>query len=157
MKEMSRIALAYILWAVSVVVAGGVGLIARDAFSTVLTMAASTKAGTDQSADFYLGLQLRAAEPWMYIIFGLFLIAVIAFVEYYYRIGAGQELLLQRFLLVTGVEIGVLTVAHVARFLVVAALGAAAWSGLVLPIIELVVTGIFIWLYRRMAAHKAAI
>jgi hypothetical protein len=157
MKEFSRYALAYALWAVSVVVAGAVGLIGRDVLSSGLSISAASAAGTSKSADFYLGLQLRAAEPWTYIVFGILLIILIAFLDNYYRGGVVQERLLPRFLLVTAVEIGILTLAHISRFVFGVILGTVSWTSVALPVIEAVVTGIFVWLYRRLSAQPALI
>ena len=157
MKEFSRYALAYALWAVSVVVAGAVGLIVRDTISSGLTLSAASVTGTSQATDFYLGLQLRAAEPWTYIVFGILLIMLIAFLDHYYRGGVVQERLLPRFLLITAIEIGLLTLAHASRFIFGVILDAVSWTSLALPLVEAVVTGIFIWLYRRLSAQPALI
>lgn len=146
----SRYVLGYVLWAVSIVTAGIIGLIVRDAFNNGLVLSAASQAGVDKTADFYQGLQLRAVEPWTYVIYGIIMIVIVAFVEHYYREGATRHRLLPRFLLVTGIEIGVLALAHASKFVMNLALGgAASWTALTIVAVELLLTGVLIWFFRR--------
>ena len=157
MKKVSRYILAYSLWLVSIVIAGVVGLIVQDVLSNGLTLSAASAARNNPRADFYLGLQLRAAEPWLYVLYGLAMVVVIAFLEHYYRNGVDMERLLSRFLKVTTIEIGVLAFAHIARIAISASLGSVAWTGLLIVAVEIVITAAFIWLYRSGGVHKVSI
>ena len=150
MKEFSRYTLAYVLWAVSFIMAGGIGLIARESFVNFLAFLAVPATKGDKAADFYMGLQIRAVETWSYVLLGFLVVVVIVFVEFYYRSGAAKGRLLVQFLVVTAVELGLLALAHLSNFIIVMSLGSNNWLGLFLPLIEIIVTGIFVWLYMRL-------
>jgi hypothetical protein len=150
MKEFSRYTLAYVLWVVSFIMAGGIGLIARESFVNLLAFLALPATKGDKAADFYMGLQIRAAETWSYVFLGFLVVVVIVFVEFYYRAGAAKGHLLVRFLVVTAVELGLLALAHLSNFIIVMSLGSNNWLGAFLPLIEIMVTGIFVWLYLRL-------
>jgi hypothetical protein len=150
MKEFSRYTLAYVLWVVTFVLAAGIGLIARGTFVQLLAFSAAPVVQNDKTADFYIGLQIRAADTWSYVFLGVLIVAVIVFVEHFYRTGAAQGHLLVRFLLLTGIEIGLLSLAHLSNFIMAVSLGATSWINIYLPVIEIIVTGIFIWLYMRL-------
>lgn len=149
MKEMSRVVFAYILWAVSVVLSALIALTARDVIFNGFVLGAASNAGKNQSADFYLGQQLRALEPWLYIISGIALIVVIASLEHYFREGAHQKKLTSRFLKVTAIEIGVLAAVQITRFIFDFSLGKTSWNLDVLVLVEVAAIGLGIWVYRR--------
>lgn len=150
MKEFSRYTLAYVLWVVSFVLAGGIGLIARDSFVNALTYSASRLTQNDPRADFYIGLQIRAADTWSFLLLGFLVVAAIVCIEFFYRGGVSKGRLLVRFLLVTAIEMGLLGLAHLTNFIIALSLGATSWVNVYLPVIEIIVTGIFIWLYQRL-------
>ncbi len=150
MKDVSNYVLAYLLWAVSVVISAFIGLNARDVLFNGLVVSLSGNAGQSQASDFYLGLQLRAVEPWSYIFLGIVVVILIAVLEHYYREGAGKNQLIPRFLKVTGISIALLAVVHVIRFVIGLALGDVSWILILTTAVELAVFGLLVWLYRRV-------
>jgi hypothetical protein len=150
MKEFSRYTLAYVLWAVSIVLLGGIGLIARDSFVSLLAFLASPLTQNNKSADFYIGLQIRTADTWSFLILGFVVVASIVYIEYFYRSGVAKSRLLVRFLLITAIELAVLGLAHLTNFIIAVSIGATGWLNVYLPVIEIILMGIFIWLYLRL-------
>lgn len=150
-KNISRFALGYIFWAVSIIIAGLVGLLLRDAIMNALVVGASGNMSDDAHAAFYLGFQLRAVEPWTYMLFGILMIVLVVFLETFYRTGAAIGRLLQRFMIVTGIQAVVLAAAHVIRFAASSSLGSAPSLILLLAIIELAVAAVLIFFSRRLA------
>jgi|GEM_PF-1108800 len=155
MKEVSRYTLAYILWAASVLLSGAIGLIAQGSLINLLAFLASPLTANDKRADFYIGLQIRAADTWSYVVLGLLIVAVIAFVEHYYRTGVAQHRLLIRFLMVTSIQMMVLSLAHLTNFIIGISIGAVGWMNVFLPLIEIILTAVFFWLNRRLRLVKA--
>jgi hypothetical protein len=154
MKEFSRYALAYLLWAVSLVVCFFIGFTAREVLFNSLVVSQAGTAGSSQSADFYLGLQLRAIEPWSYIVFGIALVILVVVYEHYFRDGVEKKLLIPRFLKVTGLEIAFLLIVHLIRFAIGMALGSVSWTLVITALVELALIGLLMWLYRKVFAQK---
>jgi hypothetical protein len=80
----------------------------------------------------------------------------IVFIEYFYRTGVQPGSLRLRFFQVTAVEFGVLFVANQTSAIVVWEVSGFTWRSLFYPLLELLTTTIFIWLWidtrrRRMA------
>lgn len=150
-KNISRFAVGYIFWAISIVIAGVVGLLLRDAIMNALVVGASANMSDDAHTAFYLGFQLRAVEPWTYMLFGILMIVLVVFLETFYRTGAAIGRLLQRFMIVTGIQAVVLAAAHVIRFAASSSLGSAPSLILLLAAIELAVAAALIFFSRRLA------
>ena len=138
------------MWTVSFVLAGGIGLIARDSLVNLLAVSSAPITQNDPRADFYIGMQIRAVDTWSFLLLGFLVVAAIVYIEYFYRSGVAKSRLLVRFLLVTAIEMGILGLAHLLNFIIAVSLNATSWLNVYLPLIELIVTGIFIWLYRRL-------
>lgn len=155
-KHLSRYAVGYILWAVSIFISGIIGLVVRESVMDALVINASRNMGADNHADFYLGFQLRAVEPWTYMLYGLLMIVVVVFLENYFRGGVRQGRLLQRFLIVTGIEAGVLALAHGTRFAANIAIGGVSSTVLVLAVVELVAAALLILFSRRLSTRTTA-
>ena len=136
MTKIIRYGFIYGLWLISMVAAAVIGLLTRDVVSSALAVMAADATEKSRSAQFYVGLRLRAAEPWTFLLFGVIMIGVIVFVEYFYRTGAYQNRLLSRFFLFSAIEAGVLTLAHALRLGVSVHLGGSIWPGLLLPLVE---------------------
>jgi hypothetical protein len=98
---------------------------------------------------YYQSMQIRAADVWSVFFIGLLLVILIVFVEYYYRTGFQQGKLLARFCLMSIIEAGVLFVSHAIYFVLGKAAGLLSWSSVALPLVELLVTALFAWLYVR--------
>ncbi len=156
MKDASRYVLAYLLWAVSIVLSAFIGLVARDVLFNGLVVSMAGNAGQSKSADFYLGLQLRGVEPWSYVILGIAVVIVVVVLEHYYLEGARKKLILPRFLKVTGIEIAVLAVVHMIRFSIGVVLGNTSWMLIMTVVIELAVFGLLVWLYQRVFRQQVA-
>ena len=154
MKTVSRYALAYVLWVVSIVVGSVVIYFARQAIvdSIALSSLSSLNAG-NQAFAFYRGLQLRSSDAFSYLIMGLVLLIMIVFVEFYFRSGVPSGRVTRRFMLVTVVEIGVLFASHATYFILANINGVVGWSSALVPGLELAALALcvvlFVWLRRR--------
>ncbi len=152
MKLYARYVLAYVLWAVSIVLGAGVSLLARDSLMNALAIASSIgRTQQNPSQAFYSGLQIRAGDTWSYLLLGLALVLLVVFVEHWYRTGVPLGRLLPRFLLVTAVELGVLSAAHGIYFVLAASTGLIPWRSVYVPILELAATALFAGLYAWRA------
>jgi len=153
MKTVSRYALAYLLWALTIVAMLVVVLLARDALMNALTMASTASLTPDAPDAFDVSVRLRAVGTWSYPVIGIVLVVLVVFLEHYYRAAASTVLLLARFIKVTALTLSVLFVGHLVLFLTSRSAGVMGWSGALLPALELVVVGllfgIYTWLRRR--------
>ncbi len=148
MRLYARYALAYVLWAVSIVLGAGVGLLARDAVMNALAIGSSMgRAQPNPSQAFYSGLQIRAGDTWSYLLLGIALVLLVVFVEHWYQTGVPLRRLLPRFLLVTAAELAVLFAAHGLYFVLARSAGLIPWSSASVPIFELAATALFVGLY----------
>ncbi len=153
MKTASRYALAYLLWALTIVAMVVVALLARDALMNSLTMSSVTEIKPGAIGALDASLRLRAVGTWSYPILGVILVVLVVFLEHYYRTAATTTLLLARFVKVAALTLIVLFVGHLVFFLTSRATGVMDWAGVLLPALELVVVGllfgIYAWLRRR--------
>jgi hypothetical protein len=127
---------AYALWAVSVAASVLVGLLVQSALVQMATIAALDTAG-DPGAALDASLRIRFGDVWSYMLMGLILVAVVVFVEYWYRTGVEMGRLLARFLRVTVFQVALLFVVHSLYFAVARATGISSWSAIYVPLAEL--------------------
>jgi len=153
MKTVSRYALAYLLWALTIVAMVVVALLARDALMNALTMASTASLTPDAPDAFDVSVRLRAVGTWSYPIIGIPLVVLVVFLEHHYRTAASTTLLLARFVKVAALTLIVLFLGHLVLFLTSRSAGVMDWAGALLPALELVVVGllfgIYAWLHRR--------
>ncbi len=153
MKTVSRYALAYLLWALTIVAMVVVALLARDALMNSLTMSSVSDIEPGALGALDTSLRLRAVGTWSYPIIGVILVVLVVFLEHYYRTAASTALLLARFVKAAALTLIVLFVGHLVLFLTSRSAGVMDWAGAWLPALELVVVGllfgIYAWLRRR--------
>ena len=155
MREITSYALAYALWAVTTVLGVFVGFGVQSATMTAITIASLPAYQSSARNQFYIGLQIRAVEPWTYLILGLLVVILLVFTEAFYRLAVPSGKLLKRFFLMTAIELGILFLANVIRWAMSMSMGTTSWSGVIMPVIELAATGIFVWLYQSQVKATA--
>lgn len=157
LRRISTYALAYLLWGITIILGGMVLLQARDAYLSALVMSTYDRFKDNATNLFYSSLQTHSLDQWSYLLLGLLLVILIVFIEYFYRTGVQPESLRLRFFQVTAVEFGVLFLANLTSAIVVWEVSGYTWRSLFYPLLELLTTTIFIWLWidthrRRLAA-----
>jgi uncharacterized membrane protein len=146
-RRFSTYALAYLLWAITTILGGMALLQARDAYLSVVVMSTFNRL-KDNAADlFYSSLQTRTLDQWSYLFLGLLLVILIVAVEYLYRTGVQPGKLRLRFFQVTAIEFGVLFAANLTSAIVIWDVSGFTWGSLFYPLLELITTVIFIWLW----------
>lgn len=156
-RRYSTYALAYLLWAITIVLGGLALLQARDAYLSVVVISTYNRVKDNPTALFNASLQTRTMDQWSYLLLGLLLVVLIVFAEYFYRTGVQPGSLRLRFFQVTTVEFGVLFAANLTSAMVIWNVSGFTWQSLFYPVLELLTTIIFIWLWidtrrRRMGA-----
>jgi hypothetical protein len=159
-RRYSVYVLAYILWAVSMIL-GGMGLLQlRDAYLSAVVISSFNRNQNNATALFNSSMQTRTLDTWSYLLLGLVLVILIVFLEYFYRSGVLPGKLRRRFFKVTTFEFGILFIANLTSTVVVWQVSGFTWGSLFYPILELLTTGIFIWLWaenrRRFTAASDA-
>lgn len=144
---------AYVLWVVSVAASAVVGHLVQHALVQTATVAAFGVAG-DPHAAYYAGLRIRAGDAWSYMLIGLLLVVVLVFLEHWYRTGVPSGRLLSRFVLATTVQLGVLSLAHGAYFVLARLAGVMPWHGVYVPALELAATTLCACLYRQRTGRR---
>ncbi|MEZ4866201.1 MAG: hypothetical protein R3C14_33095 [Caldilineaceae bacterium] len=131
----SRYVLAYLLWAVSVALA----------FVMLLTWRSSAMIALGVTQwDRYLE---HAINQFGFLFLAIFGLIVIVFTEYFYRTGVEQRRLFTRFFLITFLELIMVTLAHLVRWVGAILLNLPADPLFVVG--EVALCGIAFWLYRR--------
>ena len=147
MRNYAKYALAYLLWAISIILGGMVLLQARDAYLSVVVMSTYDRFKDNDTALFYSNLQTRSLDQWSYLFLGLLLVILIVFVENFYRSGVQPGTLRLRFFQLTTIEFGILFLANMTSAIVVWNVGGFTWRSLFYPLLELITTTIFVWLW----------
>ncbi len=127
---------AYALWAVSVTASVLVGLLVQSALVQMATIAALDTAG-DPGAALDASLRIRFGDVWSYMLIGLILVAVVVFVEHWYRTGVETGRVLVCFLHVTVFQFAILFVVHSVYFAMARAAEINDWSAIYIPCAEL--------------------
>lgn len=137
-----RYVLAYLFWAVSVVLSVVNLLVWRISLTIALGMTAW---------DRYFE---HAINQFGFLILAIVVLAVMVGVEHYYRTGVPWNRLLERFLLVTFWEVAFLALAHALRSLGEVVLDLPT-SSLLLVFIEIVGCVLLFWLYRQAKNRRS--
>ena len=134
-KSVIAYGLMYLLWAISLPIAGWVIIDVRDTILTVLAVinAKQFEAGTREA--FYANLELRAADTTSWIFVGVALVIVIVLIENIYRNGMYIGRLWPDFFLVLAVCLGLLGLNGLINDLARLAVGAFTWRGLFGPVV----------------------
>jgi hypothetical protein len=132
-KSILAYGLMYLLWAVSLPVAGWVIIDVRDTILTVLAVinAKQFESGTREA--FYANLELRAADTTSWLFVGVVMVAMIVLIENIYRNGMFISRLWSRFFLVLAICLGLLGLNGLINDLARLAVGAFTWRGLFGP------------------------
>ncbi len=146
-RRYTSYALAYLLWVISTILGGMVLLQARDAYLSVVVMSTYDRIKDNATALFYSNLQTRSLDQWSYLLLGLILVILIVFLEHFYRTGVQPGSLRLRFFQLTTIEFGVLFLANLTSAAVVWDVSGFTWRSLFYPLLELITTSIFIWLW----------
>jgi hypothetical protein len=146
-RRYSTYALAYLLWAITIILGGLTLFQLRDAYLSVVVMSTYDRFKDNATALFYSSLQTRSLDQWSYLLLGLLLVILIVFIEYFYRTGVLPGSLRLRFFQVTAVEFGALFVANLISAMVIWDVSGFTWQSLFYPLLELLTTTIFIWLW----------
>jgi hypothetical protein len=157
LRRFSIYALAYLLWVITVVLGGMVLLQVRDAYLSVLVISTYDRFKDNATALFNLSLQTRSLDQWSYLLLGLFLVILIVFIEYFYRTGVQPGSLRLRFFQVTAVEFGALFAANLTSAMVIWDVSGFTWRSLFYPLLELITTTIFIWLWIDTRRRRKAV
>lgn len=156
LRRYSAYGLAYLLWALSIILSGLVLLQVRDAYLSMIVLASYNRVQNNAAALFYANLQTRSLDQWSYLFLGIILIVIIVFIEYYYRSAVVPGRLRLHFFQVTSIEFVALLIANLISAAVVWNVGGFTWRSLYYPVLELLVSVIFIWLWVDVRRRKAA-
>jgi hypothetical protein len=133
----SRYALAYLLWVISVAVAFVALLVSRS--SMMMTLGAT---GWDR----YF---VHALNQFGFLFLAIFGLAVIIFTEHFYRTGVEKHRLFARFFLITLLELLFLTFMHLAGLISQVILGIFIPTALLIVVGEVILAFVLFWLYRQ--------
>jgi hypothetical protein len=90
---------------------------------------------------------MRAADVWSIFIVGFILIVAIVFLESYYRTSIPEGSLWTRFSLVMVFEFGLLFITNLTKNFLTWLVTPFSWRSLTLPVLEILVTSFFVWLW----------
>jgi len=155
-RRLTTYALAYLLWVITILLGGMALLQVRDAYLSALVMSTYDRFKDNATDLFNSSLQIRSMDQWSYLLLGLLLVILIVFIEHSYRTGVHPGSLRLRFFLVTAVEFGVLFAANLTSAILVWVVSGFTWRSLFYPLLELVTTTIFIWLWIDNRRRKLA-
>ena len=137
----ARYLLAYLLWAISVVLAVVDLLVWRSSAMIVLGMT---------PWDRYVE---HAINQFSFLLLAIVGLGVIVFTEHHYRTGVEENRLLPRFLRVTFIELLVLTLAHLVWLIGEVVLGFYAPLTVGIVLAEAALCATVFWLYRRVTRY----
>ncbi len=138
----SRYALAYLLWAISVVIAIVALLASRSSVMIAL--------GVTQWDRYFE----HAINQFGFLFLAIFGLIIIVFTEHFYRTGVEKHQLFARFFLITFLELLFLSLVHLARLTGEILLGFFSPTTLLFVGVEVMLCLLLFWLYRRAAAPK---
>ena len=153
----SKYALAYLLWAISIILGAMVMLQARDAYLSVVVLSTYDRFKENATALFYSSLRTRMVDQWSYLLLGILIVILIVFIENLYRSGVKQRRLRIRFVQVTAIEFGVLFLSNLTAAIVVWEVSGFTWQSLFYPALELITMIIFIWLWIDTRHRRSAL
>ena len=141
-----KYALAYIFAAFSTLLGALVLNLLRD---TLLLSMVAAVADADKREQFYQGLRIGAAVQWTVVLLGLFLLILLIGMESLYRNSVAEGKLWDRFFLVTGIELALLFVTHAIFYILQATFAPQDWMSVAVPVIEAVLAGLCLGLWRH--------
>jgi hypothetical protein len=144
-KNILAYGLTYLLWAVSLPVAGWVVIDIRDTILTVLAVISAKQFESGSREAFYANLTLRAADTTSWLFVGVVLVVIIVLIENIYRVGMFVERLWSRFFLVLAVCFGLHGLTNLVNDLLRLIVGAFTWRGLFGPAVYGVLAVFFFW------------
>jgi hypothetical protein len=139
---------AYLLWIVST----GLGLFAlyRVRETILLSMVFSNSLGNPSEREiFYSNLRAQAVQSWTIMLGGFLMLLLLVGIENFYRMSVPNGKLVQRFFLVSMLEVIVLFLAHAAYYAMLTTFRVSTWTAYTFPIIEILIVALFFWLYRQ--------
>jgi hypothetical protein len=153
-RRISSFVLAYVLWLLSVAIGALVLLQARDTVLTAITMSTYNRLASNSREMFYASLQVRAMDQWSYLLLGILVIVFIVVVEFLYRTGLQAGKLRLRVVQITAIEFFILFFANLLTNVMLWQVNGYTWSSLFYPLLELLTTGIFVWLWSDLRRQK---
>jgi len=147
-KTLIAYGLMYLLWAVSLPIAGWVIIDVRDTILTVLAVINTKQFEAGSREAFYSNLELRAADTTSWIFVGVILVIMIVLIENIYRNGMFIGRLFPRFFLVLAICLGLLGLNGLINDLARLAVGAFTWRGLFAPAVYGVLAALLFWVSR---------
>jgi hypothetical protein len=147
LRRYSTYGLAYVLWFASLILGGLVLFQSRDAYLSVVVMSTYDRTKNNATDLFYSSLQTRSLDQWSYLFLGVLLVVLIVLFEFYYRTGVSSGRLRIRFFQVTALEFAVLFIANLTNEVVIWQVSSFTWRSLFYPVLELLTTAIFLWLW----------
>jgi hypothetical protein len=156
LKKYSHYSLAYLLWALSIVVSAWGAFRVRDAIMSLLVISSLDRYESGAREQFYTALQFRATETWSYLFIGMVVIVVIVVLESVFRTSVPTGQVWSRFSLVTAIEFGVLCLAELVITLTEGAIQPLTWGNFIPPLIYLVAAILFGWLWISIRPKPGA-
>jgi hypothetical protein len=140
---------AYLLWIVST----GLGILVlnmgREAILLGIVVSTAQSDAT-QSEKFYASLRATAVTSWSILVVGLLVLILLVGIENFYRISVPSGKMIQRFFLVSGIELIVLFIAHAGYYVLLQSFRPATWMSYALLAVEILGAGVCIWLFRTL-------
>jgi hypothetical protein len=146
LRSASSYVLAYAMWAGSLILAYLSLFMVRMVVLSAIAINTIQRADFTSAERFYAALEGRAAEAWSFFGLGIVLVIVLVYLEYLYRTSVPRGQLLNRFLLVTTIELGILFCANLIYYILIGIVDTFSWTSAYSPIIELVALGLCLWL-----------
>jgi hypothetical protein len=150
MRNILTFLLVYALWLLSSAVALVVAWVIRQTYLLVAGVLLSDPDLTSSQL-FNANLRANAVDRWAILVLGVMIVVLVVYVEHYYRTGAAKGKLLQHFLRVSSYQVGVMAAFHLTYLGVGLGARLLTVSGALLPLGELALTLILVWLSRRLA------
>ncbi|MCS7222814.1 MAG: hypothetical protein RML36_14940 [Anaerolineae bacterium] len=143
MKRVLIYGLAYLLWAVTALL-GALGVaVIRDTYQRALLLTSWHR------------YTLNAIDKFATVFLALALVVLLIFWEHHYRTGVQRGQLLQRFCLMTAIELGVLFLAHAVGFTLQRPFRFIHEGGFYL-LLEMSGLVVFAWLASRLSHRRTA-
>jgi hypothetical protein len=150
MRRTSAYILAWLLWAITIIIGAFVTYMIYDAIPKAVRVVISAAAGNDPHLMFQAKYTGDAVDRLVLIVLALVLIVWLVFVEAYYRAGVDRGELARRFAMLATIEFGTLFVALAIQVIVSSILGLFTFSGLSITLGALALTVLGSWVVMRL-------
>ena len=147
--------LAYVCWAVTVVL--GVLILNLERETIVLSMTLSAASLTDKTDAFYKSLQVGAVSQWSWLFIGLITLVMLVGFEHMYRNAVPAGSLWRIFFMVTAIELTILFLIHTIFIFLNRPYRPLTWVSLAILLGEALLAILFFVLYsvwRRKSTHE---